>query len=167
VGNGTVAPGGTVRVPILLADLPGTPLGPDRPYGERIQALALAVRCAPCDGIASLAIEPAGALLEETSFFETRPSGIDRAALLVTYDEAGSPLFFAPAPRRLLQRIATLVVQVSPSARSGASLDLRLDPGTTMLSNQSGTIVESAPNGWLELGDGRLRIVARPTVDVP
>lgn len=167
VGNGTVAPGGTARIPILLADLPGTPLGPDRPYGERIQALALAVRCAPCDGIASLAIEPAGALLEETPFFETRPSGSDQAALLVTYDEAASPLFFARAPSRLLQRVATLVVQVSPSAPSGAALDLRLDPGTTMLSNQSGTIVESAPNGWLELGDGRLRIVARPTVDVP
>ena len=67
----------------------------------------------------------------------------------------------------LRQRVATLVVQLAPSAPAGTTLDLRLDPGTTMLANQAGTLYESVPNGWLELADGRLTLTVQPTFGKP
>ena len=86
VGSATVEPGATVRIPIDLVDRPDTPLGPEQPFGDRVQALALAVRCTPCDGIASLTIEPAGPLAKNEPTFESRP---------------GTPclLYTSPSPR--------------------------------------------------------------------
>ncbi len=85
VGSARAAPGGTVRLPIDLVDREGTPLGPDRPFGERVQALSLAVACSPCDGIASLAVEPAGSLAHFEPLFEARPArpGTRRARRLL------------------------------------------------------------------------------------
>ncbi len=167
VGAATAAPGATVRIPIDLVDRPGTPLGPDRPFGDRVQALALTVRCAPCDGIVALTLEPAGPLARHEPTFESRPQRPGQAALVTVYDEATAPLFPGLAASRLRQRVATLVVQLAPSAPGPSTLDLRLDPGTTMLSNQAGTVYETAPNGWLELADGRLTITSTPTLGKP
>ena len=167
VGSATAAPGATVRIPIDLVDRPGTPLGPEQPYGDRVQALALAVRCAPCDGIAALTLEPAGALARFEPAFASRPERPGQAALVAVYDEASAPLFLGLATSERRQRVATLVVQLAPSAPAGTTLDLRLDPGTTMLSNQAGTTYETVPNGWLELADGRLTIAFRPTLGNP
>ncbi len=167
VGSATAAPGATVRIPIDLVDRPDTPLGPERPLGERVQALALAVACSPCDGIAGLTIEPAGALIQYEPLFESRPAQTGQAALVTTYDEARAPLFLGLSSSRLRQRVATLVVRLTPSAPAGTTLDLRLDPGTTLLSNQAGTLYESVPNGWLELTDGRLAIGLQPVLDNP
>ena len=75
-----------------------------------------------------------------------------------------APLFLGLSTSDRRQRVATLVVQLAPAAAADTGLDLRLDPGTTMLSNQGGTTYESVPNGWLELGDGRLTIGFRPTL---
>jgi len=167
VGSATAAPGATVRIPIDLVDRPDTPLGPERPFGDRVQALALTVRCAPCDGIAALALEPAGPLARHEPTFESRPGRPGQAALVTVYDEATAPLFLGLSSSRLRQRVATLVVQLAPSAPAGTTLDLRLDPGTTLLANQAGTTHESAPNGWLELADGRLAIGSRPPPGKP
>lgn len=167
VGSATAAPGMTVRMPIDLVDRPGTPLGADRPYGDRVQALALAVRCAPCDGIAALTLEPAGALARFEPIFESRPGGAEQAVLVTAYDETTAPLFLGLSTSERRQRVATLVVQLAPLASPGTTLDLRLDPGTTMLSNQAGTAYETVPNGWLELADGRLTIAVRPSPGKP
>ncbi len=167
VGSATAAPGATVRIPIDLVDRPGTPLGPERPFGDRVQALALTVRCAPCDGIAALTLEPAGPLAKNEPTFESRPERPGQAALVTVYDEATAPLFLGFSSSRLRQRVATLVIQLAPSAPAGTTLDLRLDPGTTMLSNQAGTTYETVPNGWLELADGRLAIAVRPILGNP
>lgn len=162
VGSMAAMAGTTVRVPFDLVDRPGTPLGSERPNGERVQALSLAVRCAPCDGVAALAIEPAGELAAREPLFATRPVGPGSAALLGVYDEATAPLFLGAATATSRHRVATLVVQISTAAPPGSKIDLRLDPGRTALSNQAGTTVESAGNGWLELRDGRLFIGSRP-----
>ena len=167
VGAATAASGTTVRIPIDLVDRPGTPLGPERPWGDRVQALALALACSPCDGIASLSIEPAGPLARNEPTFESRPGRPGHAALVTAYDEATAPLFLGLSTSERRQRVATLVVQLAPSAPAGTTLDLRLDPGTTMLSNQAGTIHESVPNGWLEVADGRLTIGIRPDLGKP
>ena len=167
VGSATGAPGATLRIPIDFVDRPGTPLGPERPNGERLQALALAIRCAPCDGIAALSLEPAGSLARYEPTFESRPGSPGQATLVTVYDEATAPLFLGLSSSKLRQRVATLVVQLAPSAPAGTTLDLRLEPGTTMLANQEGTLYESVPNGWLDLADGRLTITARPTFGQP
>ncbi len=164
VGSATAAPGATVRIPIDFVERAGTPLGPERPAGDRVQALALAIRCSPCDGIAALTIEPAGSLAKNEPIFESRPGRPGHAALVSTYDEATTPLFHGLSTSERRQRVATLVVELTPSAAVGTTLDLRLDPGTTLLSNQAGTTHESVPNGWLELADGRLTIGAQPTL---
>ncbi len=162
LGSLTAMPGTTVKVPVDLVDRPGTPLGPERPYGERVQALSLAVQCAPCDGVAALTIEPAGELAAREPLFATRPAGPGSTALLGVYDEATAPLFVGAATGAARYRVATLVVQVSAAALPGSRIDLRLDPGRTTLSNQAGTTVESAGNGWLELRDGRLFVGLKP-----
>ena len=167
VGSATAEPGATVRIPIDLVDRPDTPLGPEQPFGDRVQALALAVRCTPCDGIASLTIEPAGPLAKNEPTFESRPGTPGQAALVSSYDEAAAPLFLGPSTSERRQRVATLVVELDRSAPAGTTLDLRLDPGTTLLSNQAGTTHESVPNGWLELTDGRLTIGFRPELGKP
>ncbi len=167
VGSATAAPGATVRIPIDLVDRPGTPLGPERPFGDRVQALALAVACSPCDGIVALAIEPAGPLAHNEPTFESRPARPGHAALVAAYDEATAPLFLGLSSSRLRQRVATLVVELAPTATAGTALDLRLDPGTTLLSNQAGTTHETVANGWLELADGRLTIGLQPTLQEP
>ncbi len=163
-GRASGAPGHTVRIPIDLYDAPGTPLGPERPFGERIQALALQVRCAPCDAVSALAVEPAGALAAVTPSFQSRPSGPASAALVTTYDEAGGMLFAASSSNRSRHRVAYVVVQIAAKARPGDSFELRLDPGTTALSNDGGTLFESVANGWLKLGDGRVTVGAPPRV---
>ena len=132
-----------------------------------MQALALTVRCAPCDGIAALTVEPAGPLARFEPTFASRPERPGQAALVTVYDEATAPLFLGLSSSKLRQRVATLVVQLAPSAPAGTTLDLRLEPGTTMLANQAGTIYETVPNGWLDLADGRLTITARPTFGKP
>ncbi len=167
VGSATTAPGSTVRIPIDLVDRPGTPLGPEQSFGDRVQALALAVRCTPCDGVAALTIEPAGPLALHEPTFESRPGRPGFAALVTAYDETTAQLFVGLSSSKLRQRVATLVVELAPSAPAGATLDLRLDPGTTMLSNQAGTAFETVPNGWLELADGRLTVGSQPTLRRP
>ena len=114
VGSATAAPGATVRIPIDLVDRPGTPLGPEQPFGDRVQALALAVRCAPCDGIAALALEPAGPLARYEPAFASRPEKPGQAALVTVYDEAAAPLFLGLSTSERRQRVATLVVQFDP-----------------------------------------------------
>ncbi|MDQ1347968.1 MAG: hypothetical protein QG573_1342, partial [Acidobacteriota bacterium] len=167
VGFANATPGATVRIPIHLVDRPDTPLGPEQPFGNRSQAFALAVRCTSCDGIAALTLEPAGPLARYEPTFESRPRGPGYAALLSTFDEATAPLFLGLSSSKLRQRIATLVVEIAPSAPAGTTVDLRFDPGTTMLTNQAGTIHESASNGWLDLADGRLTITAQSTFGRP
>ncbi len=164
VGSATAPPGATVRLPIELVDRPGTPLGPERPFGERVQALSFAVACSPCDGVASLAIEPAGPLARNPALFSSRPSGAGHAALVASYEESTAPLFLGLSSSKLRQPVATLVVRLAPSARPGTRLDLRLDPGATTLANQAGDLFESATNGWLELVDGTLTIGGKPTL---
>lgn len=163
-GRGSGAPGHTVRIPIDLYDAPGTPLGAERPFGERIQALALQVRCAPCDAVSALAVEPAGALAAATPSFQSRPSGPASAALIATYDEAAGMLFATSSSSRSRQRVAWVVVQIAAGAHSGNRFELRLDPGTTALSNDGGTLFESIGNGWLKLGDGWVTVGAPPRV---
>lgn len=161
VGSAHAAPGATVRIPIDLVDREGTPLGPDRPFGERVQALSLAVACSPCDGIVSLAIEPAGPLARFDPLFEARPVRPGHGALVASFDESSAPLFGAVNAKASGDRVAYVVVQLAPSAPRGAVFSLRLDPATTMLANQAGTLKETVPNGWLELADGRISISLR------
>ncbi|MCL4837293.1 MAG: hypothetical protein KJ058_04920, partial [Thermoanaerobaculia bacterium] len=54
--------------------------------------------------------------------------------------------------------IAEVVVTLARELAPGTAVELRLDPGTTLLSNQAGTVSETAANGWLALRDGRIEV---------
>jgi hypothetical protein len=163
VASARAAPGSTVRLPVELLDRAGTPLGAERGAGARIQGLALRVRCLPCAGIAALAVEPAGELSAQPSLFEARPTAPDGASLVVAFDEILAPLALGGGGARPARaQVATVVVTLARTVPSGSRIELRLDPGSTGLSNQAGTISETAKNGWLELRDGEIVVGKAP-----
>ncbi|MCL4806508.1 MAG: hypothetical protein KJ062_01730 [Thermoanaerobaculia bacterium] len=143
------APSGTgpFTVPITLGDLAGTPLGVDRPAGERIQAFAVTVRFEPAAAVASATLSRAGLLASRTPAFETTASGAGTITWVGSFDEAEGAIPFTQPPGTG-DTVLSLAVTLAPGATASASLD----PATTTLSNQAGTTSESADGGTLALG---------------
>lgn len=158
VGSARAVPGATLRLPIELRDRTGTPLGAERGAGERVQGFALRIRCVPCTGVAKLSVERAGELTLHQPLFEARPAAGDGASLLVSFDEVIAPLSLGGGVRRARAEVAAVVVTLARTAPFGSRIELRLDPSSTGLSNQAGTIAETTQNGWLELIDGEILV---------
>jgi hypothetical protein len=149
--------GKTVVLPLTVTDRQGTPLGWERPFGERIQGLAFKVRALPATAVRSMVVRRAGVAGDLAPLFETSPAGQGSASLLVSFDEATALLPLSTTGRRG-QPVAEVEVRLAPGLAPGAVVELRLDPGVTVLSNQGGTVVESAANGWLRLVDGKIQV---------
>jgi hypothetical protein len=113
----------------------------------------------PAEAVQAISLRRAGATAGLEPLFEARPrSAGGPAGLLATFDEARYPLALGAGPAGNRLQIAEIVVELAPTAVPGTRVELRLDPTTTMLGNQAGTISESAANGWLYLYDGSLRV---------
>ncbi len=129
---------GPFTVPILLADATGTPLGVDRPAGERIQAFAVTVRFTPAAAIASTSLGRAGLLAGRTPLFETTAEGDGTITWVGSFDESAGAIPF-PQPPGGGDAILTLSVTLEPGATVSASID-------------GSTTSETAAGGALLLG---------------
>jgi hypothetical protein len=156
VGEAVGAAGKTVVVQVKLRDRPGTPLGFDRPFGERIQALALKVRCLPEGAVEAVQVRRAGATAALTPLFEARPVVAGTASLLVSFDEARAPLPTQATARGERLTVARVEVRLARGLAPGTVVELRLDPEVTTVGNQAGTVAETVGNGWLSIRDGRI-----------
>ncbi|HEX8407686.1 MAG TPA: hypothetical protein VF883_02400 [Thermoanaerobaculia bacterium] len=156
------APVGTVRVPVYVRDVAGSPLGVDRPATQRIQALGFRVTFAPASAVTAASFTPAGVLAGSPLFEESYD-----AAYVVSFAEAGHALSFTPdgaAPGNL---IGYLDVTTSSALSPGTAITMTVDPATATLSNQAGTIVETFANRMLALQNGTITVTATcPVVSV-
>jgi hypothetical protein len=150
--------GQKVVVPVKVRDRQGTPLGPERRFGERVQALSFKVVALPAGAVQSIRVRRAGVTAGLAPLFEARPAGGGSGSLVVSFDEAGQPLPWVLSDRTA-QKVAAVEVTLAPGLRRGTVVELRLDPVATMLSNQAGTVAETVANGWLAVRDGRIAVV--------
>lgn len=157
LGSAKVPAGKTVLLPVTVRDRQETPLGWERPFGERIQGIALKVRAVPATGVASITVRRAGVTAGLAPLFEAQPRAAGAGSLVVSFDEATQLVPLSPAGRTG-QIVATVEVKLAPGLARGTVIELRLDPGVTVLSNQGGTVAESVANGWLEITDGRIEV---------
>lgn len=139
---------GPFTVPITLSDASGTPLGIDRPAGQRIQAFAVTVRFTPAAAVSSATLARAGLLAGRTPVFETTATGPGTVTWVGTFDEPAGAIPFTQPPGAGGDAILSLSVTLAP----GATVSASLDAPTTTLSNQGGTISESAADATLVLG---------------
>jgi hypothetical protein len=154
----TAGPGGTVVVPVRLLDRRGTPLGPERGLDREIQGLALRVDCLPVDAVRDVRVRRAGLTARIEPRFEAAPRRPGSASLVASFGDALQPLAGDLASSRTGMVVAELVVTLAKGVPPGTRIELRLDPGVTMLSNQAGTVTETVTNGWLQLVDGSLLV---------
>ncbi len=144
---GTPSGTGPFTVPITLSDAAGTPLGVDRPAGERIQAFAITVRFTPAAAVSSATLVRAGLLAGRTPVFETTATGPGTVTWVGSFDEAPGAIPFTQPPGSGNQVLA-LSVTLAP----GATVSASLDSATTTLSDQGGTVSQSAEDATLVLG---------------
>lgn len=139
---------GPFTVPITVSDASGTPLGVDRPTGQRIQAFALTVRFTPAAAVTSATLVRSGLLAGRTPVFETTATGPGTVTWVGSFDESAGAIPFTQPPGAGGDAILSLSVTLAPGATVGASLDAP----TTTLSNQGGTLSESTADATLLLG---------------
>lgn len=156
--NLNVVAGATISVPIRVRDLSLTPLGIDRPSGERIQGLAFRLDFA-APAISNASIVPAGIIAPLTaSFGPTSNFAPGTVNFLVAYNETSNLIPFnldAGAPGDL---VAQLNLTVNASQSPG-SVALNFNANTE-LSNQAGTIAENSTNGTLSRIGGVINVTS-------
>ena len=144
---GVPAGTGPFTVPITVSDAAGTPLGVDRPAGQRIQAFAITVRFTPAAAVSSASLVRAGLLAGRTPVFETTATGPGTITWVGSFDESAGAIPFTQPPGSGNQ-ILTLSVTLAP----GATVSASFDAPTTSLSNQGGTLSEGPADATLVLG---------------
>ncbi len=165
---GTVAatpPGATFIVPVFVRDLSSTPLGRDRPAGERIQGLVFKVVYTSPASVAAIAFSRAGITAPLTPLFETTAATADSVSYLASFAEGTDLVPFnldAAAPG---DQVAKLTVTLAAAAPPG-TITLTLDPATTELSNQAGTLAENSGAGTLALAGGAVTVVSNAAGDL-
>lgn len=145
---GVPAGTGPFTVPITVSDAAGTPLGIDRPAGQRIQAFAVTVRFAPAAAVTSATLVRTGLLAGRMPVFETTATGPGTITWVGLFDESAGAVPFTQPPGTGGDTILSLSVTLAP----GATVSASLDAPTTTLSNQGGTVSESTGDATLVLG---------------
>ena len=160
VGSVT-ASGTSVDVPISIRDASGTPLGVDQPAGSKIQSFSIKITYAPASAVSSISIARDGITASLTPTSEFKPSTSNSISILSTFQESTNPIPFTSNASAPGNRVAHLVIALSPSATPGTSITLTLDPSLTQLTDMGGSAStkETQANGRLQLVDG--------TIDIP
>jgi hypothetical protein len=161
VGAGSGAPGSTVDVPVYIRDTASTPLGIDQPFGSRIQSYSIRVTY-PTASVQSITFTRAGITAPLTPTFESSPAAAGSIALLDNFDETTNLIPFTSNAALPGNQVAHLLVTLSPSAVTGSTIALTLDPVLTELTDEGGTpaTVETTVNGRLTLVNGSINVTA-------
>jgi hypothetical protein len=165
---GTVsAAGTTVEVPIFIRDASGTFLGRDQPAGSRIQAFSIKVTYAPVSSVSSISIERDGITESLSPTSEFKPTTSNSVSLLDTFQESTNLIPFTLNAAAPGNRVARLLVNLSPSATPGTSISLTLDPALTQLTDDGGNAAtkETSSNGQLQLVNGSIDL-PMPTLTI-
>lgn len=153
IGTVSGTPGSTVTVPVYLRDVTGTALGDGSGAGNRIQGIMLQVAATPAVVGLTITFDRTGSAIPGTALYERSGNG----GWLASFSESAQPL---PLRAGVTERIGTLRVTL-PSALTGTGfIALTLQPSTTMLSNQAGTVTESQANRHLQLISGAVILTA-------
>jgi hypothetical protein len=157
VGTTSASAGSTVAVPIYLRDVSGTPLGTDAGAGNRIQAISFQITF-PALAVTSASFTRAGALAGLTPSFEQTPSGNGSIGWLGSFMESTQPIPLTVNAASPGNRIGTLMFNLASGLPNGLIVGLTFKPANTDLSNQAGTVDETASNSWLSLTNGSITI---------
>lgn len=152
------AGGATVVVPIHVRVASGGLLGPDQPNGRAIQGLAFKVVYSPAEAVAAVKVRRAGITAGLSPLFETSPRAQGSVTMLVSFDESNQRIPFTTSGEGDGDLVGEVEVTLAPNVADGTIIKLSLDRGTSALSNQAGTIVETAMNGQLQLRDGEITV---------
>lgn len=153
LGNGAVAAGETVAVPIVLRDRPGTPLGADQPPGNRIRGLSITVRAEPALAVTAVGFRRAGITAGLEPRFETEVSSVGQRSWILSFP---TPLNPGGTGNAL---VGEILVTLAADAAPGAAVDLILAAGTTALSNGDGSRIENVAAGNLDLANGTVTVL--------
>ena len=152
-------PGATIEVPVYAQDLSATPLGVDQPAGSRIQSLSYRVTFTPASSVASKLFARAGITAGLTPVFQATPTTATTASYLGTFDETTSPIPFTLDAAPPGDQVLKITVTLAATAPAG-TIDLTLDPTSTLFANQAGSLEETPTNGWLTLADGQITVLS-------
>jgi hypothetical protein len=162
VGTITAPNGSVAAVPVYVRDIGGTPLGMDQSAGNRIQGIGFKVTFSPASAVSAATFTRAGVLQGLTPLFEsvlTPPAGL---GYVVSFAQSTNPVPFvlnAAAPGDL---IGYLNLTIPQDAVAGTMITLTVDPTTTALSNQGGTLEETGNSGALAITNGSIAVTQRP-----
>jgi hypothetical protein len=162
-GSIHAASGVSVSVPVSVRDVSSTPLGVNLAAANRIQAIALKVTATPASAVTAVDFEPAGVLRSITPLYERMVDGPDSAAYIGSFSMTAAPIPFTLGATTPGDRIGSLLVTLAPGLADGTTISLTFHLTLTALSNQTGTIVESAYNRKLKLVSGAITIGGTPT----
>ncbi len=157
-GTTSASAGATVTIPVFLQDVDGTPLGVNAGTGKRIQAIAFRLTFNPPGAVTAASFTRVGALYGLTPLYERTVNGTGSMAWIGSFSESSSPIpLTANAPLHG-NRIGTLTLTLAGGLANGSSVAMTLDPLTTLLSNQSGTLTETSFSHYLKLTSGSITI---------
>jgi hypothetical protein len=160
VGAGKARAGATVTLPVTFADLDETPLNEWMAPGTRARSFSFHVSAEPASAVASVAIARSGIALQREPLLEEAFSSGPGGALALVLATDGGYWYSQPDPVEL----ARVTVVLSATAVPGTTVALKLQPATTLVANQYGTVVETVGAGTLALGAGSIAVL--PTVSV-
>ncbi|HEY0157725.1 MAG TPA: Ig-like domain repeat protein [Thermoanaerobaculia bacterium] len=155
--------GGAVTVPVSIRDSSSTPLGVNLSADKRIQAIAFKVTASPASAVTSVDFEPAGVLQNIEPLYERIVDGADSAAYIGSFSMNAAAIPFTLGATAPGDRIGSLLVTLAPGLADGTKVALTFHLTLTALSNQQGTIVESAYDRKLKLVSGAITIGGTPT----
>lgn len=162
LGTASAAGGGTATIPVYVRDVSGTALGSDAGTGNRIQGIAIKVTYGA--GLVSAAsFARAGVTQSLVPLYETNVSTSTSIAWIASFAEVGNPIPFALNAAAPGNQVATLSITMTQAA-AGQTVVLTIDPITTVLSNQAGTVLEKLGSG-LTLENGNVNVT--PPAGVP
>lgn len=148
VGSLSAPRGSTVDVPLYLSDAPYTPLGEDQPEGQHIQGIAFKA-VGNFDSIDFIR----GGVLSGTPLYERVIPGTGAVGYIALF---GNSLAFTQSgdPGDL---IGHLRVTIPESAAVGSTIALQIEPATVTVSNETGTIGETA-GAFFAVVDGTVTV---------
>jgi len=144
---GSTSAGGTsATVPVYLRDVSATRLGSDAGAGKKIGGIGFRILATPASAVSSINFTRAGVTQSLTPLYETTLHPAGTVSYVVSFEESTNPIpltLNAAAPGNLIGNLAvTLTAPITSQP-----VTLSIVPGTAALSNQAGTITETATSG--------------------
>jgi hypothetical protein len=164
VGTAAGIPGSTVSVPISVLDISGTPLGVDKPAGQRIQAFSITVTCTPAAAVSTLTLTRAGVTASLMPVYEVSSVEGNSVSYLASFSEVGSPIPLTQPGSPPGDQVLVMSVTIASGASPGSSIGLVLDARSTLLANQQGSVEESVANCTLTLSSGTITVNQAPAI---